>query len=448
MRGPAGTARVGRRALPPGTTAVAGGLVVLGLAAYVFLALAGHALSAADFSALSVLWVIVFAVGPGLFFPLEQELARVVAGRTEAGDGPGAVVARVAALAAAALAALLVLLVVVGPWVSARLFGGDRGLTAALGLNVVALALVHLSRGVLAGTGRFRRYGAQLAVDGVLRCGVAAVLPATGLASPAAFGVALAAAQVLAVLVTAGGAVRLESGPPAPWATVTAGLGLLLASTLAAQVLVNVGVVVARLLAADPALAGELLSAAVLTRLPLFAYAALQASLLPSLSRAVAAGDEPAYRRTLSRALWTVVGLGVAGAAVCAALGVRLTRVLFDARGVLSAADFAWLSTGTAVFLVALVLGQGGLALGRHAVQAVAWTTGLAVLVAVTLAPLGVLARVELGYLLGSLTVVLMLAADLTRRRSGVAAQGPGPSRGPGAVAPEGRACGPAGGRT
>lgn len=391
------------------------GLAVLGAAGYAFLAAASSALSAADYSAVSVLWVIVYAVGPGLFFPLEQELARVVAARGAVGDGPRGVVGRIAALAGGLLLVLLTGLAAAGPWVSALLFGGDTALTVALGCNVAALALAHLARGVLGGTGQFGRYGAQLAVDGVLRAGFGVALALVGPASPAAFGFALAAAQLLSVVVT-GPATALVAGSPAPWAGITAGLALLLGAALCAQVVVNVGVVVARLLAPDPALAGELLSASVLARAPLFVFASLQASLLPGLSRALAVRDAPGYARLLRRAVSTVLALGAVGTVLCVVAGRWLTRVFFDSAGALSPVDFGWLSAGTTAFMVALVLGQGVLARGWHGAQASAWAAGLAVLAAVTVAPLGVLARVEAGYLLGSLTAAGALAAVLVRR--------------------------------
>ena len=77
------------RLVPPGTVAVGAGLALLGLASYVHLAVAGHSLSKADYSSLSVLWSIVFTLGIGVFMPIEQEVARVVAARHSQGLPPG-----------------------------------------------------------------------------------------------------------------------------------------------------------------------------------------------------------------------------------------------------------------------------------------------------------------------------------------------------------------------
>ncbi|HEV2086753.1 MAG TPA: hypothetical protein VGR21_00445 [Cryptosporangiaceae bacterium] len=417
-----------RRALPPGTASVGLGLGVLGVTGYVVLGLASHALDAVDYSAFSVLWTIVFAVGPGLFFPLEQELSRAVSARTERGEAPGRVVAKVGALAVGFLAVLLVVLAVTWDFVTAELFGGDSAVTLALALNVGALALAHLSRGVLAGTGRFGRYGAQLGVDGLLRSVLVVSLVFAGAQSPATLGVAIAAAQVAAVLVTSLPATRLGAGPPVRWSVVSAGLGLLLAATLFAQVLVNVGPAIAQLLSPNPALAGELLSASVLARIPVFVYASLQASLLPSLSRAVAAGDTERFRGFLRRGLGAVAVLGLVGVAGCALLGPWLVGVLFDGIGLVGRTDLAMLAAGTAVYLVAMVLGQALVALGRTGSQALAWTVGFVVLAMVTALPLDVLLRVELGYLLGSAAVAVVAGVSLTRHRADRPAAVPAPA--------------------
>jgi len=404
-----------RGALPPGTIAVGGGLAVLGLAAYVFLALAGHTLSPGGYSSFSVLWVIIFAVGPGLFFPLEQELARVIAARATRGEPPGAVVRRVSLLAAGFLAVLLVLTAVGANWLSDQLFDGDTAMTALLMVNLLALSLAHLSRGILAGTGQFIRYGVQLGLDGTLRCVLAAVVAALGEASAARFAVALAVAQFISIAATSTGLLRLPRGEEVAWSEVSAGLGLLLTSSLLSGLVANIGVVIAELLTTEEALAGELLSGWVLARVPLFIYASIQAALLPNLSRALASGDRAGYRRLMVQGVAAVVALGLAGTAVCVAMGPWLVSVLFDGQGLLSRADFGWLSIATTVYMVAMVLGQGVLAQGRHGAQAVGWIVGFSVLVAATFLPVGVLGRVEGGYLLGSAAAAVALGALMTR---------------------------------
>ncbi len=188
--------------LPAGTALVGAGLAILGVAAYVYLAIAGHALDAHQYADLAVLWMIVFSVGPGLFFPLEQELSRMVASRHAQRLGARPVAVRLAVVGVGILVVLLAVIFAVRGPLAGELFSGDGHLVDVLAANLVALTAAHLSRGLLSGHGEFGRYGIQLALDGVLRCGFAIVLAVSGVHEPAAYGLALAVAPLIAVAVT------------------------------------------------------------------------------------------------------------------------------------------------------------------------------------------------------------------------------------------------------
>jgi O-antigen/teichoic acid export membrane protein len=96
-------------------------------------------------------------------------------------------------------------------------------------------------------------------------------------------------------------------------------------------------------------------------------------------------------------------------------LGPWLIQVLFGARPVLSNASFAWLAFGTLCYMLAMVLGQGAMALSRHRGQLLAWVAGVAVLGVITLAPGEVTTRVVAAYAAGCGTVVAALAFVLAR---------------------------------
>ncbi|WP_301547254.1 lipopolysaccharide biosynthesis protein [Micromonospora sp. C95] len=408
------------RLVPPGTIGVGIGLAVVGLASYVHLALAGHNLDAADYSSLSVLWSVVFTLGIGVFFPVEQEVARLVAARRTRGLPPGPVLARGAAVAAAVLGLLLVLTIGAADLLTDRLFGGDAAMVPALGGALAALAVAHTTRGVLSGLRRFDWYGTQLGLDGGLRIGLVAALAVTGVDSPVAYALVLVAAPLAAVALTAAPIVRtVGRGPAVPWPPLLRGLTLLTVSSLLAQVVVNVGVINVRLLdPTDVATAGALLSALVLVRIPLFVFGSMQAALLPGLSTAAATGDEPAFRTLLRRSLAVVTALGALGGVLAALFGPWLVQALFDTPDVLGHADFAWLSVATLAYLWAMVLGQALLARNRHHAQALAWTVGVAALVVATLPPLPVALRVELGYTVGSVVAAVVMVTLLRRRRT------------------------------
>jgi O-antigen/teichoic acid export membrane protein len=413
--------------LPPGTTGVAAGLAVLGAGSYAHLAIAGHTLRPGAMAQMSVLWSIVFLLGLGVFFPVEQELIRLVAARTAAGEGITPVVGRAAAAAAALLAVVLVPLAVATRPLAGRLFGGDTAMVAVLATAALALAVTSVSRGTLAGLGRFDAYGSQLGADGGLRVLLACLLGAAGVHSPAAFGLILTVAPLLAVAATlrplrAG----LAPGPALPWRAVSGRLGLLITTMLLAQVVINAAVINVRLLSpGDPAVVGALLAAAVLARVPLFVFTSVQTSLLPGLCGALAAGDRARFRLLLARACGTVTVLGVACGLPLALLGPWLTRTLFGARPILGHAELAWLACGTLAYMLALVLGQAAQAQARHASQLLAWLAGVAVLAAITLGPGAAMLRVTEAYAGGSAVVAAVLAVLLLVRR------GPAPSQYP-----------------
>lgn len=404
--------------LPDGTIPVAIGLAVLGAGSYAHLAFAGHALDPAAMADMSVLWVIVYVAGIGLFFPVEQELIRLVAARAASGAGTTGVVRQVAVLAGAVLAATLVPLAVAARPLARVLFGGDTAIVAVLGGGLAVLAVASVSRGVLAGLGRFGAYGCQLAVDGGLRVVLAAALAAGGVHSAMPFGLVLVAAPLLSVAVTCGPLVAgLRRGPGVGWGRLCRMLGQLTITMLLAQLVVNIAVITQKVLQpGSPAVVGALLSAMVLARVPLFVFTSLQASLLPGLAGAVAANAIGRFRRLMIRGAGIVTALGLAGGILAVAFGPWLIQVLFGARPVLGPADFAVLACGTLWYMLAMVLGQGVMALSGHRDQMLAWVAGAGVLAGVTALPGGVTLRVEAAYALSSLTVMLAMLVALSLR--------------------------------
>lgn len=405
-------------ALPQGTAFVGAGTAVLGVASYVHLAAAGHTLAVDDMASFSVLWTVVFSIGLGLFFPVEQEITRVVASRVVAGDGALPVLRRGAALSFGLLAAVLLPMALFGRQLADLFFHGDVGLVVAMGGAFAALALAHVTRGVLAGLGRFQAYGLQLGLDGGLRIVMSLALALAGVRSSFAFAAVLTVAPLIAVLVTLRPVFRgAHQGSAAHWRELIEHLGLLVGSTLLAQLLVNIAVISTKLIATDDnELVTALLAALVLARVPLFVFGAFQVSLLAGLSSAAAEGDTQGYRRLLLRAASVTGGLGVAGGLCAVALGPLLLPVFFGAPDVLGPVDFAWLSLGTTLYMLAMVLGQALLTSGGARQQLLAWIVGTVVLVAVTLSPLELRTRVEIAYAVGSLAVVTSMILALRSR--------------------------------
>lgn len=402
-------------ALPPGTQSVALGTVVLGGASYLHLAAAGHSLDTRGMAGVSVLWTIVMSVGIGLFFPIEQELTRIVAARAVRGEGARPVLRRAALLTTGILAVVLGLLAALARPLAARLFHGDLALVAALGSAFVAMAFCYVSRGILAGLGLFTAYGTQLAVDGALRTGLAFGLALAGWHSALGFSLILTVAPLIALLATVPNACRAaRPGPRVGWADLVRGLGLLICSTLLAQWMVSAAVLSVQLLEpARVALVAALLSALVLARVPIFVFGALQAALLSGLASAAAAGAHAAFRSLLRRACAVVALLSCAIGLVAVALGPWLIHLLFAAPEVLGHLDFLWLALGTFCYLLAMVLGQCLIVLHRHRAQLACWLLGAAVLVGATVAPGRIATRVCVAFALGALSTAAGMAWSL-----------------------------------
>ncbi|MGZ4792252.1 MAG: hypothetical protein ACXWBO_10330, partial [Ilumatobacteraceae bacterium] len=74
---PSDDQRSSRLALPEGTLPVGIGLLIAGITAYLFLKVAKVALGSDQaVQPIASLWIATFALAPGFFLPLEQELAR------------------------------------------------------------------------------------------------------------------------------------------------------------------------------------------------------------------------------------------------------------------------------------------------------------------------------------------------------------------------------------
>ena len=405
-----------------GLLSVASGLAIFGLATYGHLGLAGAALGPVGLAPLSVLWSLLNAVGIGLFLPFEQELGRRTAERRARGEG-NAPVARQALVGAGVVLGVVVVVVSLGASVmSAQLFAGVGAMVPLFLLAMAGMAASYVLRGLLSGNGRFGRYGAQLAVDGVLRFGGALVLTAVGSSSVLAYGSLLVVAPVLAVLITVPRPSSIVTPGPSQVARVAAvGLGTLIAASLASQVLANAGPIIVELLAtADEAAAsGRFVAALVIARVPLFVFAAVQAVLLPGLAAAVGARQASTFRSRMVVVSVATVAIGIVGTVAVWLVGADLVPLVFsDAFGI-ERGVITLIAASGAVFMVAQVAAQALLALGAERIVVVGWSVGLVILV-LTLAWQGPIAeRAALALLTGSVGafVVLALGTLVTYRR-------------------------------
>lgn len=407
------------RLLPTGTLSVGGGLLVLGVSAYVFLAVSARAVGPERFASLSVLWVMVYTVGPGLFLPLEQETGRAVAARRARGLGGGPVVVRAAALGAGLLGALGLAAVLARKPLLTALFDGNGLLLAGLLLSILGLGGSSLYRGALAGTGRFGRYGGQLAIEGGVRLVGCALLAVAAVGTAGPYGLLVGLAPIVAVALTLRSPrLLLEPGPPASWSEMSGALGLLLIGSVLSQALINAGPVLVKVLADDTEqrIAGQFLAGLIVARVPLFLFTAVQAALLPGLAALAGAGRHAELRARLRRmsALVSVIGLVCSGGAF--AVGPLVVRIFFGAAFGLGRLDLLYLAAASGAYLLALLWAQGLIALRGYGLAAIGWLVGVAVHLLVTAAIGSLLPRVELGFLAGTAAAAATMAGLLGYR--------------------------------
>jgi O-antigen/teichoic acid export membrane protein len=411
-----------RTPLPEGTVPVAIGLFIAGVCSFAFFRVGADALgSEKAFKPVVSMWFATFALAPGLFLPLEQELGRALSARRALGYGGRAVVVKVLTLGAVLVAIATIALLAVGPFLADDYFDGDWVMVAALMLSIACYAPTHLSKGICSGSGRFRAYAVVLGADGLVRILFCVLLAMIGVKAVGWYGMAVAVAPLVGVFAVGfKGQLRTEVGPAADWKEVTPNLGWLLLGSLMAAGLVNAGPIATSLLSDDSTAVTRFGYGVILARIPLFLFQAVQAALLPRLSRLAAAGEMTEFRVGFRKLVYVVIGVGVIGTAGAFVLGPFAVRTMYDGAE-LSRRTLAVLALGSAFYMLGLAISQAVLALHGHAQVALGWTVGMVTFGITTASISGeVFRRVELGLLAGSAAAMLVFALALkSRLRSG-----------------------------
>ena len=378
-------------------------LLVAGFATYAFFKIGKTALGGdAEFNPISSLWFATFALAPGFFLPLEQELGRALAHRKALHQGGHPVVGRVVRLAIAIV--VLVLLAILA--FSSLITGTYWWMLAALATAFVAYAPAHLARGICSGSGRFTSDAVVIGSDGVVRIIACVILALFGVThtAPYAFAVALSPLAAVAVIGMRG-KLATEPGPPAPWNEVTQNLGWLLVGTVFSAALLNAGPVAAKLLASDDQqdLVTQFAYGVLLARIPLFLFQAVQAALLPRLARLAARGDFVEFRAGLRRLLTLVGIIGVIGTLGALILGAPIVDLVYGAD--LSGRTMAMLALSSAIYMGAIATSQAVVALRGHAQVAFGWILAVtAFLLSLWLGGDELFLRIEVALVISSLT--------------------------------------------
>lgn len=421
-----------RSSFPEGTIPVGVALLIAGIATYAFFIVGEKGVGGADeFRPLNSLWFATFALAPGFFLPLEQELGRAIGHRRATGQGGRPVAAKVGRLGLGLGAAVVITLLAGGSFLASQYFDDDWVMVAALIVAFASYAPAHLARGICSGSGRFRPYAVIMGADGLVRLALCVILLVVGIEAVGAYAFAIALSPLFGIAYVASkGQLHTDAGPEASWKEVTPNLGWLLLGSVFAAGILNAGPVLTNLLApegVDPntgqtwdSQVSDFGKGVLLARIPLFMFQAVQAALLPRLSRLAASGDFVEFRSGLKRLFYLVIVVGVVGTVGALALGPFALERVYDAT--LEGTTLAILAAGSACYMLALALAQAVIALKGHKLVAIGWVSaGVALALGTWLGSDEVFRRVEIGLLASSVIAVFFFAAALrSRLESGV----------------------------
>ena len=404
-------------ALPVGTVPVGIGLLVAGLSAYGFQIIAFRVLGSQAYAALNGLWVTTFVLAPGLFLPLEQEVARAVAHRKAMGNGARPLILRACLLGGILVAGTIVVVVLGRGIIEAKLLRESDGLFVALIVVLIGFAIMSLARGVLSGNGRFGRYGLIVGVDGAARVVLAVLAAAIGYGTLGWFGVVFCVAPFLASIAGLIGAKELaEPGPPAPMSELSTAIGWLLLGSTFAQALSYSAYIGASVLAtrSQDAELGAFIAGLFIARIPLLLFQAVQAALLPKLAALFGRGNLAEFRHGLMRLIMLVSGASVAGVLIALVAGPFIGSALFGEKFTLSGPALAALTAGVCLVVISLTAAQAMIALRRYAVTAFAWVAGVLVFVSWMSVGAGDLfLRAEIAFVAGGLVAAAWMGTTL-----------------------------------
>ena len=361
-------------AIPEGTISIGVGLLIAGVTIYIFFKIGQQALGQEEFKPLVSLWFVMFAIAPGFFLPVEQELSRAIAHRRALGQGTTPVVKKVALLCGAIVAFLVALILVLSPVINDNLFEDHAIITASLAIAIVSYGLLYFTKGLSSGLGKFPAYGFIVGSDGAIRVIACMILLVAGVTALSAYSIIIVITPIIGVtIIYLGGHLRTDPGPPAGWSEITENLVWLLGGSIFAAALVNAGPITVDLLGdkSDAIRVTQFGNAVLLTRVPLFLFQAVQAALLPRLTRLAARGDLDEFNVGFRRLVILVFGVGVIGIVGAFLVGPFFLDLVYG--GGIDRRTLTLLALASAIYMMALAIAQAVIALRGHRHVALGW---------------------------------------------------------------------------
>ena len=363
-----------RSTIPEGTLSIGIGLLVAGVTIYIFFKIGQQALGQEKFKPLVSLWFVMFAIAPGFFLPIEQELSRAVAHRRALNQGVGPVVKKVALLCVVTVVFLLALILLLSPMINDNLFEGNVIITVSLAIAIVTYGALYFTKGLSSGLGKFSAYGFIVGADGAIRVLACTALLLLGVTQLSAYSLIIVITPIIGVMIVLlAGQLKTESGPPATWSEITENLVWLLGGSIFAAALVNAGPLTVDLLgdSQDAIRVTQFGNAVLLTRVPLFLFQAVQAALLPRLTRLAARGDLVEFKIGFRRLVVLVIGVGIFGTIGAFLFGPFFLDLVYG--GGIDRRTLTLLALASAIYMMALAIAQAVIALRGHRLVALGW---------------------------------------------------------------------------
>jgi O-antigen/teichoic acid export membrane protein len=167
---------------------------------------------------------------------------------------------------------------------------------------------------------------------------------------------------------------------------------------------------------AEKDLTGKFITGLFIARIPLLLFQAVQAALLPKLASLASEGKDEDFRSGMRKLLIIVIGLGLVGTVGATFIGPWAGKKLFGDKWILGDRDMFLLTLGAALFIVALTLAQGLIALRAYPQAAFAWVAGIVVFLVTVALGHDLFLRNELGFVTGGGTAAALMGLFLVLR--------------------------------
>ena len=353
-----------RAARDSGVLAV--GSVLNGLLAYVFFAIVTRALGAESAAPVSVLWAYWSFAAAALAFPLQHWAARSVT----ATGGDHAVRRSLPAVAAAVLT--------IGPvlglaaWLArdSLFHRGDVWFPLLVAAATVGSALTGLVRGMLQARDRFGAVALALVLENLVRCVVSLGLAGAGVHDPVAYGWALVAGYVTALVWPWTLRMTLQGDDHEPPLALLGGAS---GGQLLGQVVLTGGPVLLALAGGGPAEVTVLFAGLALFRAPYTLAIGMVAQLTVRFTTLVVERRRDALGRIRSRLVAATVVLSALAAPVGALAGPPILPLVFGEDVQMAGRLTAVLASASTLAIAGLVTTLLLIALGRTGGQVRAW---------------------------------------------------------------------------